>query len=741
MPITVTADGTEFHLHNRQLSYIFGVLKNGQLGQLYYGKPLRPRASFAHLGQIERRSNTVQYFDDDSAFSPALIRHEYPMFGCGDFRYPAFDVRLENGSRITNFTFHGYHITKGKAKLPGLPATHAAGAAEATTLDILLIDTAIQADLHLYYTIFEQAGAIARSARFVNRGSYPLVLASALSASIDLPDADYVMVQTSGSWARERHLHERPLVPGVQSISSTRYASSPQHNPLLVLRRPETTETSGSVYGFSLIYSGNFLAQAEVDDYRVCRVSIGINPFGFSWHLAPGADFQTPEALFVYSDKGLTGMSFSFYDICRHHLMCGKWSQRERPILLNTWEALHFHYDDASVMALAESASRLGIELFVLDDGWFGRRDSDKSSLGDWFTNFKKFPRGITSLAERIRALGLRFGLWIEPEMISQDSDLYRAHPDWMIRTPGRRASMARHQYVLDCSRQVIIDYLYGRIAALIRAAKLAYVKWDMNRYITEAYSATLPSDRQAELGHRYMLGVYQLFDRLTRHFPDILFESCASGGGRFDFGMLHYTPQIWTSDDTDAIERLSIQFGSSLAYPPVAMGAHVSAVPNKQTGRLAPLETRAAVAYFGAFGYELDVTALSPEDELAIKRQILFYKANRRLIQFGDFYRLESPYAATGNIISWMVVSPDQKEALAMRVQVLNHPNPPLARLYFRGLRADFPYKLSNCSDILYGDELMNAGVLLRKPKSTSLGQSLDFFSWMIRLKAAVSD
>ncbi|RYM06528.1 alpha-galactosidase [Sporolactobacillus sp. THM7-7] len=739
MAIYINEEPKEFHLQTDVSSYIFKVMKNNQLGQLYYGKKIRHRPSFSHLFQSRFRSNVVNVFPDDTTFSLGTQMQEYPAYGTGDFRYPAYAIRQENGSRITQFEFKSYRVIEGKPKLEGLPSTYVASDDEAMTLDILLSDDRLHIDLHLVYTVFEKYNVITRNAKFVNHGSEAVDLPVALSASVDLPDDDFVMMQLSGSWARERHLYERKLQPGVQSISSTRTASSAQQNPFIALRRPDTNENLGSVYGFSLVYSGNFLAQVEVDDYHISRVTMGINPFDFNWRLSPGDGFQTPEVVMVFSDRGLTGMSQTYQTLYRERLASGTWRDRERPVLINNWEGTYFDFNEEKIVTMARQAKELGAELFVLDDGWFGERDDDTTSLGDWFVDKRKLPNGLAGLSKRIRELGLDLGLWFEPEMISEKSRLYQQHPDWVIHVPGRRMSPGRNQYVLDFSRQEVVDYLYERMASAIEEASLSYIKWDMNRHITESYSAALSAEHQQELGHRYILGVYRLYEKLTSHYPNVLFESCASGGGRFDPGLLHYAPQTWTSDDTDAVERLKIQFGTSFVYPLSAIGAHVSAVPNHQASRVTPLSTRAAVAYFGVFGYELDVTSMTAEEKQAVRRQIAFFKANRRVIQFGDFYRIESPYEKDGNVTSWMVVSKDKKEALAARYQVLARPNPAIDRIRFKGLDPDKLYQLDGSDGRFYGDELMNAGLILDDLVSQDRPseKSLDFASRLFKLTA----
>ncbi len=716
MPILYNDATREFHLQTEKTSYIFSILKNEQLGQLYYGKKLRHRDSFERLFHIEEMPNTACVYEGDLVFSLDILKQEYPAYGTTDFREPAYQVLQQDGSRITNFVYQNHKIYQGKNKLEGLPATYVEDDAEATTLEISLYDEAIDMEIQLSYTAFEQLNAITRSARFINHGSKEVNLTRAMSASIDLPDSDFEMVQLSGAWARERHIQNRKLVSGLQSISSTRGTSSAQQNPFLALKRPSTTEHQGEVYGVSLVYSGNFLAQVEVDHYDVTRLMVGINPFDFNWLLERGESFQTPEVVMVYSADGLNDMSQTYHKIYRNRLARGTWRDRERPVLINNWEATYFDFDETKILELAKSSKELGVELFVLDDGWFGKRDADTTSLGDWFEDKRKLPSGISRLAKNIVDSGMKFGLWFEPEMVSKVSELYKAHPDWIIHVPNRKSSHGRNQLVLDFSRPEVVDYIHGLVAGVLRDAPISYVKWDMNRYMTEIGSLELPANRQREVAHRYILGVYSLYERLTSEFPDVLFESCAGGGSRFDPGMLHYAPQGWTSDDTDAVERLKIQYGTSMVYPISSMGAHVSAVPNHQVGRITSLKTRADVAYFGAFGYELDVTKMDDDDKAIVAEQIAFYKENRLLIQQGQFYRLASPFAEDGNVTSWMVVSDDQAEAVFGYYQVLAKPNPGYARAFFKGLNPEFEYAIDGIDDTFYGDELMGAGVQLNR-------------------------
>ncbi|RUS46043.1 alpha-galactosidase [Cohnella sp. AR92] len=733
MTILFKEDCKEFHLYNDSVSYVIQILRNGQLGNLYCGKKLKDRESFGHLYQGELRSLAAYVFENDYELSLQHTRQEYPSYGTTDFRYPAFEVKQENGSRITQFEYRSHEIFSGKRKLEGLPATYAEEPEEAETLEITLYDALIDAELILSYTIFRDGPILARHARFVNRGSQKLVLTRALSLCVDLPDDDFEMVNLAGAWSRERHVVTRSLKQGVQGIYSLRGASSAEHNPFLALKRPHADENSGEVYGFSFVYSGNFLAQAEADTHRSTRVLMGIHPDGFEWPLASGEEFQTPEAVMVYSDSGLNGMSQTFHRLYRTRLARGRWRDRVRPILINNWEATSFDFDEAKILGIARTAKELGIELFVLDDGWFGERNNDRAGLGDWTVNRAKLPDGLQGLAAKIEAMGMSFGLWFEPEMANKDSDLFRAHPDWIIQTPGRAASPSRNQHVLDFSRREVVDEIHRQMSGVLREASISYVKWDMNRYITECYSAAMHAADQGTVFHKYILGVYDLYERLTTEFPDILFESCSSGGARFDPGILYYAPQTWTSDDTDAIERLKIQYGTSFVYPLSSMGAHVSEVPNQQLGRITPLETRANVASFGAFGYELDLNHLSEEEREVVRKQIEFVKRHRMLIQQGTFYRIRSPFEH--NETGWMVVSEDRSEALVGYYQVLNGVNEGWKRLKLTGLAEEYRYRINDNSErVHYGDELMNAGIVIRKEELCGGGG--DFSSALYYLK-----
>ncbi len=714
MGIIFNENTKEFHLYNNNISYLMKVLRNGQMGQLYFGKRVPHRDSYDYLIENRYRPVSAYVFDDEYSFTLEHLKQEYPSYGTTDFRMPAVEILQANGSRITDFKYVSHKISRGKPALKGLPATYTESEDEADTLEILLEDDLLKVELTLTYTIFQKENAIARSARFENKGDQECQITRAMSLCLDLPDDEYEWVQFSGAWGRERHKKTRRLEQGVQSVGSARGASSHHHNPFVMLKRPTADEFQGEVLGFSLVYSGNFLAQAEVDTFKVTRIMMGIHPLGFSWCLKPGEEFQTPEAVTVYSGEGMNGMSQTFHRLYRTRLARGYWRDRERPVLLNNWEATYFDFTEEKLLEIAKNAKEDGVELFVLDDGWFGSRCTETSGLGDWWPNTDRLPQGIKGLSEKIEALGLKFGLWFELEMANKDSELYRSHPDWILRTPGRHMSHGRKQYVLDFSKKEVVDYIYGLVAKILRESKISYIKWDMNRNITECFSDGYGPERQGEIFHRYILGLYDLYDRLNREFPQILFESCASGGGRFDPGLLYYAPQCWTSDDTDAVERQMIQYGTSYAYPISSMGAHVSITPNHQANRVTPLKTRGNVAAFGAFGYELDLARLTAQEREIVKEQICFVKKYRKLIHTGTFYRLLSPFE--GNFTAWMVVSEDRRQAVVGYYKILNDVNREFRRLHLRGLEDNRLYRMveeGKETGSFYGAELMNIGMV----------------------------
>lgn len=717
MPIEWDSQARQLHLHNGALSYLVRVLENGALGQLHAGAPLTLGRDYSHLAR-----GPFSGFDNRVGYPVALV---LPTPGSGDQRVPAVSVELADGSGVLDLAYVGHRIFAGKPDLPGLPSTYVEDDAEAESVEILLVDAPSGLEAHLLLTIWRDMPVLARSLSLRNGGDAPLTLTGVMSMSLDLPDADWHCLTLSGAWARERHVVDVPLAVGRRSVGSQRGASSHQQNPFLALRRPATTEADGEALGCALVYSGNWLAETEVDTFGTARVRLGIDPETFRWHLEPGADFQAPEAVLAWSSSGLGGVSDALHRLFRERLARGAWRDRPRPVLLNSWEATYFDFDEERLLAIARNARELGVELFVLDDGWFGRRDDDTSSLGDWTVDERKLPSGLAVLAHRVRDLGMDFGLWIEPEMVNPRSRLFETHPDWAVGVPGRRRTESRNQYVLDMSRPEVVEHLAEAFTRVLSSAPISYVKWDMNRTITEPWGGALPPDRQGEFFHRFILGVYGLWRRLTEAFPEVLFESCAGGGGRFDPGILAFAPQGWTSDDTDAVERLRIGWGTSLAYPLSAMGAHVAAVPNHQVGRITPLATRAAVAFFGAFGYELDPLALGPAEREEVAAQIRYYTERRDLFQYGRFLRLRSPFEGDGNETAWMTVAPDRRRAVAGWYRVLSRPMPGPSLLRLRGLDPGLRYRVSTwpvIDDALAransgergGDDLMAVGLFL---------------------------
>ena len=726
MTITFDQKHQVFHLTNEKISYVLGILRNGHLGHFYFGSKL-PEGEYTQnlFRRDENRGLTNYVYEGDMSFSLNLERLEYPCFGTTDYRTPAIDIISDRGSSVVDFVYKTHHVMSGKKPLEGLPATRAGGH-DALTLEIELEDPVLEAILTLSYTIFDKSPVIARSANIINQGKASFSVKRLMSLSIDFMDAQWQMTELYGDWTRERHVATHGLHPGIQSIGSLRGASSAAHNPFMMLSRAHTTEQQGEAIGFSLVYSGNFLMQTEVNADDKARITAGIHPQGFAWTLNSGETFQSPEALIAYSDQGIGALSRTFHDLFRTHLIPERWRHETRPILLNNWEATYFDFDETKILNLARGASALGIEMLVLDDGWFGVRNDDKCGLGDWAVNTDKLPSGIQALSRAVHEAGIKFGLWIEPEMINKGTKLYEAHPDWLIGDPLRKRSHGRNQYVLDYSRPEVVDGIFNQLIQVFDGASIDYIKWDMNRNITEAFSVALPAERQGELLHRYILGVYDLYERMTNRYPHILFESCSAGGARFDPGLLYYAPQVWTSDDTDAVERLKIQYGTSMAYPLSSMGSHVSDIPNHQVKRQTPLKMRGDVAYFGTFGYELNILKM-PEGVLdAVKAQITFFKAHRQLIHQGDFYRLLSPFEKQGNQTAWMVVSKDGKEALAAYYQVLARPNDATFLLKLQGLVPDASYRVSGYDEVISGSYLMQFGIRI-KPSFNGIEYSGD--------------
>ena len=583
-------------------------------------------------------------------------------------------------------------------------------------LEILCEDKTTGLQAVLQYGVFEDVDVITRSVKVINEGEEPVYLTKVYSACLDMDNKDFEAISLHGSWARERQIQNVPVSHGKYSVESIRGESSHQDHPFMALKTKNATQETGEVYAMHFVYSGNFKVQVQADQFDQVRMVMGIHPTDFAWRLESKEEFQAPEVVMVYSDKGLGQMTRTFHDFYRKHLIRSEYKNKKRPILINNWEATYFDFNTDKLISIAKQASELGIEMLVMDDGWFGNRYDDNRALGDWFVNEEKLKGGLKYLVDEVNKLGMKFGIWFEPEMISPDSDLYREHPDWAIAIPGREASLCRNQYVLDLTRQEVRDYAYECVAKILRSANIEYVKWDMNRQLSDIGSAELPADRMGELYHRYVLAVYEMQERLIQEFPHLLLENCSGGGARFDPGMLYFSPQIWCSDDTDAIERLKIQEGTALIYPLSSMGAHVSDCPNHTVGRVTPFETRGYVALAGTFGYELDVTKIPEEDRKMIPEQVAMYHKYNDLVREGDYYRIAS-YAENHYFDCYGVVSKDKKEALYTFVQVLNRPNYHSRRLQLKGLDPEKVYEIEGEEGTYTGEILMKAGINIQNP------------------------
>ena len=699
-----------FTLQTRHTTYQLKADQNGVLLHTYYG----PRIQGGDLSRLIRYADrgfspNPNEVGNDRTYSLDTLPQEYSGSGAGDFRLPSLELELSDGSHVTDLRYVEACVQRGKYTLEGLPAFFDAGE-PAETLVVTLEDAAAQLRVELLYGVFEDLDLITRAARITNCGKETLRLYRAASLCLDFPSAQLDFVTFDGGHVKERGLNRSRLRPGIQSVGSIRGISSHQHNPFVMLCEPDADEDHGTCYGAALLYSGNFEAAVERGQFEDARLTMGIHSFHFCWTLEPGQSFDTPEAALVCSPNGFGQMSRQFHRAVRAHLLRDVWQNRRKPVMVNSWEAFYFDYDHERLIQFAKESAALGIELFVLDDGWFGHRNDDCSSLGDWWVNEKKLPGGLGALSREINALGMEFGMWIEPEMVSEDSQLYQEHPDWVLNPAGRPYTRGRYQLVLDYTREEVREYIFQSLQKLMDAANIAYLKWDMNRALTQVWSSALPGDRQGEVYHRYVLGVYDLLERIRQANPNTLIEGCSGGGGRFDMGMLYYTPQIWCSDNTDAIDRLSIQYGTSFAYPPATMGAHVSAVPNEQTGRSVPLATRGTVALSGTFGYEMDLGALPDEEKAQVVRQIQDYKESYELIQTGDYYRLSAP-SADGAPTAWLHVSPDKRTALLCLVFGQVHAAQPFRRVKLQGLDPALQYRLTGDDTPWPGDVLMHAG------------------------------
>ena len=712
MSIIYNQTNNTITLHTAHSSYQMRVDPFGCLRHNYYGGRLRDEnLSYLHRRYDRAFSGNPNRVGADRTYSLDAVCQEFSSCGVGDFRIPSLTVCNADGSRCADLLYVGHEIRRGKYSLPGLPAAWDADG-DAETLEITLRDPVTGLRVRLLYAVFARKDVIARAAVYENGGEGPMVLEKAGSFCLDLPFGDWDLLHFHGRHCLERKPERVPVLNGVQTLGSRRGMSSHQHNPFLILCEHQATEDAGECFGLMYLYSGSFRAEVEREQFGSVRAVMSPGDESFRWTLAPGESFAAPEVLLSRAE-GLTRLSQQFHWIVRENVCRGEYRLAHRPVLINSWEATYFDIQADRILDLARRAKDLGVELFVLDDGWFHGRTDDNAGLGDWYVNEEKLPEGLESLIGRIRELGLLFGIWVEPEMVNEDSDLYRAHPNWALAAPGRAPTRGRNQLVLDLSRAEVQDFLIDAVTDLLRRYDISYVKWDFNRAVCDLYSHALPAERQGETGHRYVLGLYRVLEVLTTRFPKVLFEGCSGGGGRFDAGMLCYTPQIWCSDDTDPIERLTIQRGTTFAYPISTLGAHVSASPNHQTGRTTPLQTRGYVAMSGAFGYELDLAKLTGEELEEIRHQIAHFKEDEALLQRGLYYRLDE-FTESRDAAAWLFVSADRSRALLNVVVTSPHGNAPLIHVRFKGLDPDAVYAMEEDDVITTGAALMYGGYTL---------------------------
>lgn len=713
MAIIVDEKKGLFQLITDNTEYQMKADKYGVLKHLWYGEKTGCDMEYLQSYPDVGFSGNIYDAGNDRTYSLDTLPLEYACDGVGDYRVTGAAAVHSDGSCALDLRYKSYRISKGKYSIKGLPAVYA-DVSESETLEIVLKDKYSDIEVTLRYGVLPKLDIITRCASVANNTNEPVILTKAASLCLDIPHGEWEWVHFHGRHAMERLTERMPLCHGIQESSSTRGTSSHHQNPTVLLCSPDCTETSGSCIGAALMYSGSFQTKIQLDQMEQVRLVMGINPELFRWELKPSEVFDTPEVIMSYSSNGMEKLSHNFHKVIREHVCRGKYKLTERPVLINNWEATYFDFNEEKILKIAEQAASLGVDMLVLDDGWFGKRDDDCSGLGDWFVSEEKLNGGLGKLAEKIKSLGMKFGLWFEPEMVSEDSDLYRSHPDWAIKIPSRNPVRSRYQLVLDMINPEVRDYLFGAISDILKNADISYIKWDMNRSICDWYTSCLSAENQGEMPHRYVLGLYELLERLTTAFPDVLFEGCSGGGGRFDAGMLYYCPQIWCSDDTDAFERTKIQYGTSFFYPVSAIGSHVSAVPNHQTGRITPIETRAVTAMAGSFGYELDLNTLSDSEKQEVRKQITRFKKYGRLIHNGLYYRLSDPM--NDKFAVWEFVSEDKKEVLVNGVIFRTEPNRTQYLIKLRGLLPDADYRLDDSGMVYKGSALMNGGILLPK-------------------------
>lgn len=697
-------------LHTKNTTYQIGISDYGYLLHLYYGP--RTECDMSYILQYFDRGFSGNPYEagEDRTVSPDLLPMEYPCYGNGDFRSPAVNVRNKQGVYGLDLRYKSHRFVEGKYGIPGLPAVYA-DEKEAQTLEIVLEDAAFHVEVVLKYGILSELDVITRSTVIYNKGDEEIFINKVCSASLDFVCGNYDLLHFYGRHAMERILERIPVIHGNQSFGSRRGTSSHQHNPFFILAEKNVTEEAGGCYGMSFLYSGSFRFEVEKDQIHQTRMQMGILDEMLDYPLATGERFYAPEIALAYSPDGLTGISHVYHRMIRYHVCRGKYKTARRPVLINNWEATYMEFDGKKILDIARQAAELGVEMLVLDDGWFGNRDYDDRALGDWYVNEKKLGGPLSEIADKINEMGMKFGLWIEPEMINEDSQLYHEHPEWAYIIPGRKPARCRNQLVLDFSKKEVVDYIFESISKVIDSANVEYIKMDMNRSICDVYSAVEGYQNYGKIMYEYVLGVYDFLERLNQRYPDILIEGCSGGGGRFDAGMLYYTPQIWCSDDTDAIERIIIQHGTSFGYPISAVGAHVSASPNHQTGRSTEINTRGVVAMAGSFGYELDLNLITDEEKDAVKKQIQDYKLYWDLIQNGEYYRLHNP-DEDREVAAWCFVSGDKSEALLNIVSLSTHANSPVSYVKCRGLDPKKKYKCEDDGKVYDGSALIHIGV-----------------------------
>lgn len=713
----ITKTDNIFHLCGKDVSLVIALSKGGAPVQAYFGKKIRSCENlFEDLRFSPHANSTVIPLADGSEETLDREMHQYNSFGYNDLHDPMYTVENEDGNSISHLVFKDFKITEGASQIKGMPCVFGN---DAQTLELLLSDDVIGLEVTLSYVVFDEYNIIARSTLFKNKSGKKLKLTRAFSSSFSLDAAPYDAIYFSGGWASERNFVRVPIEKGCRlDLSENSGLSGHNQNPFVMIAEKDATEKCGNVYSMSLIYSGNHSTEIQRDRFGKIRVMQGMNPLSFSWDLNGGEEFYTPQSIMAFSSYGIGGISRTLTSLFRENLCRSAFVKKGRPILINNWEATYFDFTEQKLLEIAKAAQKVGAELFVLDDGWFGKRNSEKSSLGDWFVNREKLPGGLSSLADKINAMGLKFGIWLEPEMVSPDSNLYRKHPDWAIHTTGRTPALGRSQYILDLSRDEVCEYIIKSVCDILDSADISYVKWDMNRYLTD-----MPC---GGYNHKYVLGLYKIFDAVTKRFPNVLFEGCASGGGRFDYGILSYMPQIWTSDNSDAVSRMYIQHSTSMGYPQSSISAHVTASPNHQNGHITSLKTRGDIALCGVFGYELDITKESEEALNEIKEQIIFAKKIRHIITNGTFYRLSSPY--DGNFCTWQTVSEKKDEIFVMSCKM--HPTilETAPNVKLANLDAEAMYQDTESGKIYGGDYLMYRGISVKYPTGDYATQTFLF-------------